>query len=75
MSLEAIIFKYYSESNSSFGKIFKAAGEMGFVILFIDEKDTLNTLRDAGLHVKQHEEFCRCSYIRLRTFKLMKKCW
>lgn len=50
MPLEAIMSKYYGESESKLAEIFEAAAAMGSVILFIDEIDSLATSREAGLH-------------------------
>lgn len=50
MPLEAIMSKYYGESESRLAEIFEAATAMGSVILFIDEVDSLATSREAGLH-------------------------
>ena len=50
MPLEAIMSKYYGESESRLAEIFEAAGAMGSVILFIDEIDSLATSRESGLH-------------------------
>lgn len=50
MPLEAIMSKYYGESESRLAEIFEAAQAMGSVILFIDEVDSLATSREAGLH-------------------------
>lgn len=50
MPLEAIMSKYYGESESRLAEIFEAAAAMGSVILFIDEVDSLATSREAGLH-------------------------
>lgn len=50
MPLEAIMSKYYGESEKLLSEIFAAAKSMGSVILFIDEIDSLATSREAGLH-------------------------
>lgn len=50
MPLEAIMSKYYGESESKLAEIFEAAAGMGSVIVFIDEIDSLATSREAGLH-------------------------
>lgn len=50
MPLEAIMSKYYGESESKLAEIFEAAAAMGSVIVFIDEVDSLATSREAGLH-------------------------
>ena len=50
MPLEAIMSKYYGESESRLAEIFEASAAMGSVILFIDEIDSLATSREAGLH-------------------------
>lgn len=50
MPLEAIMSKFYGESESKLAEIFEAASAMGSVILFIDEVDSLATSREAGLH-------------------------
>lgn len=50
MPLEAIMSKFYGESESRLAEIFEAAQAMGSVILFIDEVDSLATSREAGLH-------------------------
>lgn len=50
MPLEAIMSKYYGESESRLAEIFESAQAMGSVILFIDEIDALATSRESGLH-------------------------
>jgi SpoVK/Ycf46/Vps4 family AAA+-type ATPase len=50
MPLEAIMSKYYGESESRLAEIFEASAAMGSVIVFIDEIDSLATSREAGLH-------------------------
>lgn len=50
MPLEAIMSKFYGESESKLAEIFEAAAAMGSVILFIDEVDSLATSRESGLH-------------------------
>jgi len=50
MPLEAIMSKFYGESESRLAEIFEAAQAMGSVILFIDEIDSLATSRESGLH-------------------------
>lgn len=50
MPLEAIMSKYYGESESRLAEIFESASAMGSVILFIDEVDSLATSRESGLH-------------------------
>ena len=50
MPLEAIMSKFYGESESKLAEIFEAAAGLGSVILFIDEVDSLATSREAGLH-------------------------
>merc|ERR1711920_790544 len=50
MPLEAIMSKFYGESESRLAEIFEAAQAMRSVILFIDEIDSLATSREAGLH-------------------------
>lgn len=50
MPLEAIMSKYYGESESKLAEIFEAAQALGSVILFIDEIDSLATSRETGLH-------------------------
>jgi SpoVK/Ycf46/Vps4 family AAA+-type ATPase len=50
MPLEAIMSKYYGESESKLAEIFEAAQAMGSVIVFIDEVDSLATSRETGLH-------------------------
>lgn len=50
MPLEAIMSKFYGESESRLAEIFEASQAMGSVILFIDEIDSLATSREAGLH-------------------------
>lgn len=50
MPLEAIMSKFYGESESKLAEIFEAAAAMGSVIVFIDEVDSLATSREAGLH-------------------------
>jgi vacuolar protein-sorting-associated protein 4 len=48
MPLEAIMSKYYGESESRLAEIFEAASAMGSVILFIDEVDSLCGSRSEG---------------------------
>ena len=50
MPLEAIMSKFYGESESKLAEIFEACAAMGSVILFIDEVDSLATSRESGLH-------------------------
>jgi SpoVK/Ycf46/Vps4 family AAA+-type ATPase len=50
MPLEAIMSKYYGESETKLSEIFEASAAMDSVILFIDEVDSLATSREAGLH-------------------------
>jgi SpoVK/Ycf46/Vps4 family AAA+-type ATPase len=50
MPLEAIMSKYYGESEGKLAEIFEAAAAMGSCILFIDEIDSLATSRESGLH-------------------------
>lgn len=50
MPLEAIMSKYYGESETKLAEIFEAAQGMGKSILFIDEIDSLATSRETGLH-------------------------
>ena len=50
MPLEAIMSKFYGESESRLAEIFEASSAIGSVILFIDEIDSLATSREAGLH-------------------------
>ena len=50
MPLEAIMSKFYGESESRLAEIFEAAQAMGSVIMFIDEIDALATSREGGLH-------------------------
>lgn len=50
MPLEAIMSKFYGESESRLAEIFEAAQAMGSVILFIDEIDALATSREGGIH-------------------------
>lgn len=50
MPLEAIMSKFYGESESRLAEIFEAAQALGSVILFIDEVDSLATSRETGLH-------------------------
>lgn len=50
MPLEAIMSKFYGESENRLAEIFEAAQAMGNVILFIDEVDALATSREGGLH-------------------------
>jgi SpoVK/Ycf46/Vps4 family AAA+-type ATPase len=50
MPLEAIMSKFYGESESKLAEIFEAAQALGSVILFIDEVDSLATSREQGLH-------------------------
>ena len=50
MPLEAIMSKFYGESENRLAEIFEAAQGMGKCILFIDEIDSLATSRETGLH-------------------------
>ncbi len=50
MPLEAIMSKFYGESESKLAEIFESAQALGSVILFIDEIDSLATSRELGLH-------------------------
>ncbi len=50
MPLEAIMSKFYGESESRLAEIFEAAQALGSVILFIDEIDSLATSRETGIH-------------------------
>lgn len=50
MPLEAIMSKFYGESETKLAEIFEAAQGMGKSILFIDEIDSLATSRETGLH-------------------------
>lgn len=50
MPLEAIMSKFYGESEVKLAEIFEAAQDMGKAILFIDEIDSLATSRENGLH-------------------------
>jgi SpoVK/Ycf46/Vps4 family AAA+-type ATPase len=50
MPLEAIMSKFYGESENRLAEIFEAAGALGKCVLFIDEVDSLATSRESGLH-------------------------
>lgn len=50
MPLEAIMSKFYGESETKLAEIFEAAQGLGKSILFIDEVDSLATSRESGLH-------------------------
>ena len=50
MPLEAIMSKFYGESETRLAEIFEAAQAMGKSIVFIDEIDSLATSRETGLH-------------------------
>jgi len=50
MPIEAIMSKYYGESETRFGEIFDAAKALGRSIIFIDEVDALATSREGGVH-------------------------
>lgn len=50
MPLEAIMSKFYGEAETKLAEIFEAAQEIGNVILFIDEIDSLATSREQGIH-------------------------
>lgn len=50
MPLEAIMSKYYGESETKLAEIFEAAQDLGKTILFIDEIDSLATSRESGIH-------------------------
>jgi len=50
MPLEAIMSKYYGESETKLAEIFDAAKAIGRSILFIDEIDSLATSWEGGIH-------------------------
>lgn len=50
MPIEAIMSKYYGESETRFAEIFDAAKALGRSIIFIDEIDALATSREGGIH-------------------------
>lgn len=50
MPIEAIMSKYYGESETRFAEIFDAANAIGKSIIFIDEIDALATSREGGIH-------------------------
>lgn len=50
MPLEAIMSKFYGESETKLAEIFEAAQAMEKCILFIDEVDSLATSREGGIH-------------------------
>ena len=50
MPLEAIMSKFYGESESKLAEIFESAQGLGKSILFIDEIDSLATSREDGIH-------------------------
>jgi SpoVK/Ycf46/Vps4 family AAA+-type ATPase len=50
MPLEAIMSKWYGESENKFSDIFEAAKALGKSIIFIDEIDALATSREGGIH-------------------------
>ncbi|CAI2364225.1 unnamed protein product [Moneuplotes crassus] len=50
MPLEAIMSKYYGESETKLAEIFESAQDLGKTILFIDEIDSLATSRESGIH-------------------------
>lgn len=50
MPLEAIMSKWYGESETKFADIFEAAKGLGKSIIFIDEIDALATSREEGIH-------------------------
>jgi len=50
MPLEAIMSKFYGESENRLAEIFESAAALGRCVLFIDEIDSLATSREAGLH-------------------------
>lgn len=50
MPIEAIMSKYYGESETRFAEIFDAAKSLGRSIIFIDEIDSLATSREGGVH-------------------------
>lgn len=50
MPLEAIMSKYYGESEGKLSAIFECCQHMNNVILFIDEIDSLATSREGGMH-------------------------
>lgn len=50
MPLEAIMSKFYGESENRLAEIFEAASALGKCVLFIDEVDSLATSRESGLH-------------------------
>jgi len=50
MPLEAIMSKFYGESETKLAEIFEAAKSLGRAILFIDEIDALATSWEGGIH-------------------------
>lgn len=50
MPIEAIMSKYYGESETRFSEIFEACKNLGRSIIFIDEIDALATSREGGIH-------------------------
>ena len=50
LPLEAVLSKYYGESETKLAKIFESWQEFKDCILFIDEVDSLATSRDSGIH-------------------------
>jgi SpoVK/Ycf46/Vps4 family AAA+-type ATPase len=50
MPIEAIMSKYYGESETRFSEIFEAAKSIGRSIIFIDEVDALASSREGGIH-------------------------
>ena len=50
LPLEAVLSKYYGDSESKLAKIFETCQELSQWILFIDEIDSLGMTRDSNLH-------------------------
>jgi SpoVK/Ycf46/Vps4 family AAA+-type ATPase len=48
--LESLGSKWYGESEGNLAKLFKAAGQLGGAIIFLDELDALATSREKDLH-------------------------
>ena len=48
--LEVIISKYYGEAEKNLGQVFEHCQQLGKVIVFIDEIDSLAQSRDRDMH-------------------------
>jgi len=48
--LEAVVSKWYGDSERMMAGVLKAASELGFALIFLDEVDALGASRDNGIH-------------------------